>query len=184
MAQEVQRGAFGRQDAARRPADDRDQIAWGKAAAVWTFDQDLDRRIDQAEGGDGIVEARNHAGLARHQGTFRSRAGGDDGVGRQITGTPEVFKQRRADGGLDHDGGEGSDHCSCSVCLPVCAHRIGLVSHRTASIRSTAWRARTATAGSIVTSWRISSSAVRILASVMRFMCGHRLQGRMNCTSG
>ncbi len=41
-----------------------------------------------------------------------------------------------------------------------------------------------ATAGSMVTSWRISSSAVRMLASVMRFMCGHRLQGRTNSTSG
>ncbi len=54
----------------------------------------------------------------------------------------------------------------------------------TASILSTARRAATATAGSIVTSWRFSSSAVRILPSVMRFMCGQRLQGRMNSTSG
>ncbi len=53
-----------------------------------------------------------------------------------------------------------------------------------ASIRSTARRAATATSGSTVTSWRFSSRAARMLASVIRFICGQRLQGRMNSTSG
>ena len=53
-----------------------------------------------------------------------------------------------------------------------------------ASIRSTARRAGAAIAGSIVTSPSIVSSARRILASVIRFMCGQRSQGRTNSTSG
>ena len=55
---------------------------------------------------------------------------------------------------------------------------------QTASIRSTAWRARIARAGSIVTSWRRVSRVRRIFGKVMRFMCGHRLQGRTKSTSG
>ena len=51
-------------------------------------------------------------------------------------------------------------------------------------MRSTARRARTATAGSIVTSAVMVSSERRILPSVIRFMCGHRLQGRTNSISG
>ena len=39
-------------------------------------------------------------------------------------------------------------------------------------------------AGSIVTSWRPVSSASRMFFSVIRFMWGQRLQGRMNSTSG
>ena len=45
-------------------------------------------------------------------------------------------------------------------------------------------RARAATAGVDLTSCSIVSSARRILGSVMRFMCGQRLQGRTNSTSG
>ena len=54
----------------------------------------------------------------------------------------------------------------------------------TASMRSTARRAGTAMAGSIVTSCCIVSSAWRILRSVILFICGQRLQGRMNSRSG
>ncbi len=54
----------------------------------------------------------------------------------------------------------------------------------TSSILSTARRAAAAMAGSTVTSWRFSSRAVRIFPSVMRFMCGQRLHGRINSTSG
>ena len=53
-----------------------------------------------------------------------------------------------------------------------------------ASIRSTARRAGAAITGSIVTSPSIVSSAWRILARVIRFMCGQRAQGLTNSTSG
>jgi len=56
--------------------------------------------------------------------------------------------------------------------------------HLTDSIRSTARRARAAMPGSIMTSCCIVSSAWRILPSVIFFMCGHRLHGRMNSRPG
>ncbi|SON54042.1 hypothetical protein HDIA_0501 [Hartmannibacter diazotrophicus] len=64
------------------------------------------------------------------------------------------------------------------------ASQIADVGVHIASIRSTASRARPATSGAIVTSWRFCSNAARMLARVTRFMCGHRLQGRMNSISG
>src|SRR5215467_1015050 len=41
-----------------------------------------------------------------------------------------------------------------------------------------------ATSGSTLTSWVIVSSVRRILGKVIRFICGHRLQGRTNSSSG
>ena len=51
-------------------------------------------------------------------------------------------------------------------------------------MRSTAWRARPATAGSTVTSSLRNTSDSRIFGSVMRFICGQRLHGRTNSTLG
>ncbi len=56
--------------------------------------------------------------------------------------------------------------------------------YQTANIRSTESRALSAIAGSIVTSCCIVSSARRMFLSVIRFICGQRLQGRMNSSSG
>src|SRR5262249_53214957 len=53
-----------------------------------------------------------------------------------------------------------------------------------ASMRSTARRARTAMAGSTITSVVMVWSEWRIFSRVMRFMCGHRLQGRTKSTCG
>src|SRR4029077_3845401 len=52
------------------------------------------------------------------------------------------------------------------------------------SIRSMESRARAATTGSILTTFPFSSSASRMLLSVIRFICGQRLHGRMKSTSG
>ena len=65
------------------------------------------------------------------------------------------------------------------ACMPALSRR-----PYSASMRSTARRAPLATAGSIVTSRVSVSSARRIFGSVIRFMCGHRLQGRTNSISG
>ena len=72
--------------------------------------------------------------------------GRDDRIGRQIAGAAEILEQRRAHRRFDHDRGQGRD----------CRHQ------RTASMRSTARRARSARAGSMVTSSCIVSSARRI----------------------
>ncbi len=56
--------------------------------------------------------------------------------------------------------------------------------HLTASMRSTESRAGAINSGSIVTSVCSVSRHSRILPRVMRFICGHRLQGRMNSGAG
>src|SRR5208337_670866 len=62
--------------------------------------------------------------------------------------------------------------------------RVVNIHHFTASMRSTARRARGAISGSIRTSCCIVSSARLMLRSVIFFIWGQRLQGRMNSSSG
>ena len=47
-----------------------------------------------------------------------------------------------------------------------------------------AYLARAATAGSTITSWVMVCKEWRIFGKVMRFICGHRLQGRTKSVSG
>ena len=81
------------------PAIDGDAVARLDAAAVRPLDPDLDRRIDQAEGKRGRIEAGDDAGLARHQRRLGPQRGGHDRVGGEIAGTAEILQQRGA-----HDG--------------------------------------------------------------------------------
>src|SRR3984893_3172572 len=66
----------------------------------------------------------------------------------------------------------------------ACPRAVDNIHQCTASMRSTARRAGAAISGRICTSCCIVSSARRILRSVIFFICGQRLQGRMNSSSG
>jgi hypothetical protein len=66
----------------------------------------LDRGINQLKGQSSEVEPGRHAGLARNKKCRGASAGWHDRIGREIAGSPEIFKQRHANQWLDHDMGE------------------------------------------------------------------------------
>ena len=166
MAEEIERDALGREHAARGTVERRDAVA----------------RRDTVPSGRSIVTAiagsiRRKA-MRRGRARRRCRAGGRPARSRpRAAGTiasvvmsparPRSSSRAARTSGSSISAGRGADgHLYAS------------------SMRSTARRARAATAGSIVTSCCIVSSARRILGRVIRFMCGQRLQGRTNSISG
>ena len=82
MAEEVERGAFARQQAARRPVDGRDRLAGRHRAAVRPLDLDLDRGRNQRKAQRGDVEAGDDARLAGAQRERGALIGGNDRVRR------------------------------------------------------------------------------------------------------
>ena len=82
-------------------------IARLHAAAVGPLDADLDRRIDQAEGKRGRIEARDDTGLARHQRRLGLERGRHDGIGGEVAGAAEILQQGGAHRRLDHQDGQG-----------------------------------------------------------------------------
>src|SRR5260370_10309003 len=170
MDAEWKRWGLGGQQPARRAADGGAHVAASPRAGVWPPQPYLDRLVDQREGQSGEVETGDDAGLPRDQPGGGADIRWHDGVGGNVAGAVETPQEGRADQRFDHDPWEGSrGH-------PMRGH--------SASIRSTARRAGAARAGSMVTSWRISSSARRMLPRLIRFMCGQRLQGRTKAMLG
>ena len=131
------------------------------------------RRIAQAIAGrQGVLQVQRGVVVSadsRGHATLRPCAGG---AGTQRRTGQHKHRQRRQVQRRHQAGEAGADDDGT------------ILNHRTASMRSTASRARAARPGPIVTSWRMSSSAARIFGSVIRFMCGHRLQGRTKSNSG
>ena len=92
-AQEIQRNPFRRQNAPRRAGDGGDHVARRQSRAIIAFYTHLDGRIDQLEGEPSQIEARDNAGLARHQKCRGAAVHWHNGVGRQIAGAAEIFEQ-------------------------------------------------------------------------------------------
>lgn len=149
---------------------------------------DRRRRLgDDAGGNDRIAEpvaGRKRIGKMQCRAVVGAHAGGDATLrpgarclrAKGRAGDDDGGFRRQCQRGHQPRNAAADDHRASSEMLEYLGH--------IASILSTARRAATAIAGSTVTSWRFSSSAARILASVIRFICGQRLQGRMNSTSG
>src|SRR5271169_4692234 len=98
-------------------------------------------------------------------------------LGANVALRDEQYRPRRQMQRGHQPGDPGAD----DYYAPVEGAHVG---RHSATIRSTATRARAASAGSMVTSVRIVSSARRIAGRVIRFICGQRLQGRTKSTSG
>ncbi len=144
------------------------------------------RRVVLAHGGGdaalgpGAGAAEAQAGLGQHGHAQRRAAegrgqAGGAGAHDQDLGAPDPIDSQSAE--TTESPQAGSPQISAEL-----VHLPSLLP--TASMRSTATRARAATWGSTSTLYSIVCSERRILGSVIRFMCGQRLQGRMNSTSG
>ena len=91
------------------PSIDRDARAGATSRAVGERTLEADRRVDEAEGERGEIEAGDDALLPRSHDAPDGAVGRRDGVGRDVAGAAEVFQQRLADERLDEDRGQGNE---------------------------------------------------------------------------
>ena len=92
-ADEIERDALGRQHAPRRPFDHRDASARLNRRAVLGESLEADRRVDQAEGERGEIEAGDDALLSGGHHGLRLEVARHDGVGREVSGAAEVLER-------------------------------------------------------------------------------------------
>ena len=97
----IERDPLGRQHAPRRPFDQRDASARLNRRAVLGESLEADRRVDQAEGERGEIEAGDDALLSGGHHGLRLEVARHDGIGREVSGAAEVLEQRLADDRLD-----------------------------------------------------------------------------------
>jgi len=100
MLQDVQRGALGRQHAARRAGDPHQHLALGGTRAVFHQQFDLALRHIAGEYRAGHIDAGDHHGVARVDGELGGGVLGDDDLGGEVA-KADVFHQRAFDEGLD-----------------------------------------------------------------------------------
>ena len=105
-AHEIERHALGRQHASRGPLDRRHLCAARDARAVGDDRGEADRRVHEAKGERGCVEAGDDACLSRRHHGLGDAIGGRDGVGGDVAGAAEVLDERLADDRLDEQGGQ------------------------------------------------------------------------------
>ena len=106
VADEVERDALGREQAARGTLERRDRFARRDMGAVHPDDRGGDRGIDEAEGHEGEVEAGDDAGLTRGERNLRRNVARHDGVSGDVAGAAEILEQCCADDRLDERRGK------------------------------------------------------------------------------
>ena len=79
-ADEIERDAFGAEDAPRRPRDARHRLARADRRAVRPLDLEGDLGVHQREGEPDEIETGDHAGLTRDERRGDRQIGGRDGV--------------------------------------------------------------------------------------------------------
>src|SRR5690625_3541901 len=165
MAAKIQRNSLRAEQRPGLPTHTGEHVAGSDAGAVWARPAHGEGRVEEFESADREVEARHDACLPGDEVRRGVLARAGDRRRRHIAGSAEILL-------------EGGTH------EIIREHPRETGGHRISNMRSTAVRARRATAGSICTSWRRFSSAARMLPRLLRFMCGHRLHGRTISTSG
>ena len=143
-AQNVQRGALGGQNRPGSPGNAGDRIAARDPGAVGAQTLYAQSGVEQFESEEGRLEPGDDTRLARPDHRFDFGMLRHDRIRGDVAGAAEILEQGRAHDRLDD---QPHHHRLVSRCQPK------------ASMRSTAWRARPAIAGSTVTSWVMVSSA-------------------------
>ena len=106
VADEVERDALGREQAARGTLERRDHVARRDMGTVPSDDRGGDRGVDEAEGHEREVEAGDDAGLAHGERDLGAHVARYDRVRGEVAGAAEILEQRCADDRLDEDGGK------------------------------------------------------------------------------